>query len=300
MGRKRITLQIVLFFLLLVLIPLQVCAEKIFTVYTVNYPLTYFARRIGGVHIDVVFPVPAGVDPAFWTPGEATVRKYQQADLILLNGAGYEKWTKKFSLPMLRSIDTSKAFRENLLKAESTVTHSHGPGGDHSHGGTAFTTWLDFSQAALQAESIYKALSRKIPGHKSEFTKNFESLQRDLLELDAQMIALSARNPGIPLIGSHPIYQYLASRYKLNLKMVMWEPDVVPEAKEWQDFQDLLKKHPAKWMIWEGKPLPESVHRLNEMGLLEQVFSPCFAVPDEGDFLSVMQQNVHNMGLIFK
>ena len=29
------------------------------------------------------------------------------------------------------------------------------PGGDHSHSGTAFTTWLDFSQAAQQAEAIY-------------------------------------------------------------------------------------------------------------------------------------------------
>ncbi len=300
MGHKKVTIQIGLVFLLLILMPLRGHAEKIFTVYTVNYPLTYFAERIGGPHIDVVFPAPADIDPAFWTPDEETVQKYQQADLIILNGAGYEKWTKKYSLPMSRSVDTSRSFKKNLLQVETTVTHSHGPGGDHSHGGTAFTTWLDFSQAAFQAEAIYKALSRGIPDHKSEFTSNFQSLQRDLLELDKQMAALSARNPGIPLFGSHPIYQYLARRYKLNLKMVMWEPDAVPETNKWQNLQELLKEHPAKWMIWEGEPLPESIQRLKEMGMQEQVFSPCFAVPDEGDFLSVMLQNIHNIGLIFK
>lgn len=300
MGRKGITVHIVLFFLIFLLTPLQVCAEKIFTVYTVNYPLTYFAERIGGTHIDVVFPAPAGVDPAFWNPDTETVRQYQQADLILLNGAGYEKWTKKFSLPLLRSVDTSRVFRDDFLQVASTVTHSHGPNGDHSHGGTAFTTWLDFSQAALQAEAIYKALSRRIPERESEFASNLESLQQDLLGLDEQMTTLSARKPGVALIASHPIYQYLARRYKLNLEMVMWEPGEDPGTIEWNNLQNLLKEHPVKWMIWEGEPLPESIQRLKGMGIQGQVFSPCFAVPEQGDFLSVMQQNVHNMGLIFK
>ena len=34
----------------------------------VNYPLRYFAERIGGDVIEVGFPVPLDVDPAFWCP----------------------------------------------------------------------------------------------------------------------------------------------------------------------------------------------------------------------------------------
>ena len=37
-------------------------------IYTVNYPLKYFAERIAGEHADVVFPAPADGDPAFWCP----------------------------------------------------------------------------------------------------------------------------------------------------------------------------------------------------------------------------------------
>lgn len=289
-----------LFIILSLVMPLQVRADKLFTVYTVNYPLTYFAERIGGNHIEVIFPAPSGVDPAFWTPDAATVKNYQQADLILLNGADYEKWTRKVSLPMLRSVNTSRAFKDNLIHIESTVTHSHGPKGDHSHGGTAFTTWLDFSQAIQQAEAIYSALARRMPDHKTDFAKNFEALQNDLRALDEQMTALSSRKPEIPLVASHPIYQYMARRYNLNLKMVMWEPDLEPDQHQWQELEQILADHQAAWMIWEGEPLLSSSGRLKNIGVKSLVFSPCFSKASNGDFLSVMEQNISNISRLFE
>lgn len=286
-------------FILSLAIPMQAIADKKLTIYTTNYPLFYFAERIGGDNIEVVFPAPPDIDPAFWTPDTAVVRKYQKADLIILNGAGYEKWTKKVSLPMLRKVDTSKAFRENLIHIDTTVTHSHGPGGDHSHGGTAFTTWLDFSQAVLQAEAICEALIRKMPSNKNIFIQNFKLLQEDLLALDDQMLTLSDKKPAKPLFASHPIYQYMARRYSLNLRMVMWEPDKEPVGKEWKHLQELAQTHHADWMIWEAKPLSASAEKLYKMNIMNQVFSPCYAVPLQGDFLSIMQQNIENMADVF-
>ncbi len=289
----------VLFLILLFSLPLSATAEKKLTVYTVNYPLHYFAERIGGNQINVVFPAPANQDPAFWKPDEATVREYQKADLIILNGAGYAKWTQKVSLPMLRMVDTSAAFKNTLINVDTDVTHSHGPSGDHSHGGTAFTTWLDFSQAALQAEAIYKALSRKLPATEAVFAQNFEMLKKDLLELDRAMETMSAHKPGLPLFASHPIYQYMARRYNLNLKMLTWEPDEDPGAVQWKYLQEQIQEHPTTWMIWEGDPLSESSATLMKMGIKSTVFNPCFARPEKGDFLSVMQQNLNNMATIF-
>ena len=64
-------------------VPSLTIADTKLTIYTTNYPLSYFADRIGGESVNVVFPVPQGVDPAFWTPGAATVRSMQKADLIV-------------------------------------------------------------------------------------------------------------------------------------------------------------------------------------------------------------------------
>ena len=51
-------------------------------VYVVNYPLQYFAERIGGTNVQVEFPAPLEGNPAFWSPGFETVAAYQGADLI--------------------------------------------------------------------------------------------------------------------------------------------------------------------------------------------------------------------------
>ncbi|MBW1743769.1 MAG: hypothetical protein JRJ47_10130 [Deltaproteobacteria bacterium] len=53
--------------------PDSVWARSPLSVYVVNYPLKYFAERIGGDHVDVEFPAPKGTDPAYWIPNIATI-----------------------------------------------------------------------------------------------------------------------------------------------------------------------------------------------------------------------------------
>ena len=64
--------------------------------------------------------------------------------------------------------------------------------------------------------------------------------------------------------------------------------------------KEIVKEHPAKWMIWEGDPLPQNVAKLKEMGIESIVFDPCGNRPEDGDFLIVMKQNVENIREIFR
>jgi len=271
-----------------------VAAERLI-VYTVNYPLQYFAQRIAGDHAEVLFPASPDVDPAFWQPDAETIGDFQRADVILLNGAGYAKWVSKVSLPRRKLVDTSAGFREHYIETEGGPTHSHGREGAHSHAGTAFTTWLDFTQAVEQARAVRDALSRLMPDQADTFTANFRALERDLLDLDARLEAIVARDPAQPLFASHPVYQYLARRYSLNLKSVMWEPDAMPPESEWQGLAELREAHPAAWMLWEGVPSAENRERLRQHGVQSVVFDPCANRPAAGDFLRVMSDNVANM-----
>jgi zinc transport system substrate-binding protein len=132
---------------------------------TVNYPLAYFAERILGDHGSVSFPAPADVDPAYWSPAPEIISEYQQADLILLNGAGYAAWTANATLPRSGLVNTTAAITDRLIPVESTVTHTHGPAGDHSHGDTAFTTWLDPGIAIEQARAVLDAVVHARPQH---------------------------------------------------------------------------------------------------------------------------------------
>ena len=74
------------------------------------------------------------------------------------------------------------------------------------------------------------------------------------------------------------------------------EPDVVPADAEWQRLRYVTEDFPALWMIWEKQPLPETLRRLDEMGIGTLVFDPCANRPRQGDFLDVMQQNVQDLG----
>lgn len=271
-----------------------------FKIVATNYPLAYFAERLAGARARVVFPVPTDVDPAFWRPGVAAVGEMQKSDLILLNGAGYEKWLTQVSLPRLRLANTSLGFQDAYLRIENAVVHSHGPGGRHAHEGLAFTTWLDFEQAGKQARAVADAIIRKRPEWKSVVTGNLKPLLDDLAGLDAEMKQTVAADFRRPLLASHPVYQYLARRYGLNLKSVHWEPDEMPPDTEWSGLRGILKSHPARWMIWEAEPAPETAAKLRAMGIESVVFDPCANRPESGDFLNVMKRNVEALKAAFR
>ncbi len=269
-------------------------------VYTVNYPLQYFAERIGGDHVDVVFPAPADGDPAFWSPDIAAVAAFQGADLILLNGANYAKWVDKVTLPTSKMISTSESFRDDYIIVEGVVTHSHGPGGEHSHGEAAFTTWLDPALAIAQAGAVHEAMTSARPERAAAFQQGLDALEADLNALNESLRGLVEGKNETPLLGSHPVYQYLARAYELDLVSVHFELDEVPEPEGWRELQHLLEDHPARWMLWEGDPLAETADKLRELGVESVVFDPCGNRPAAGDYLSIMQSNVANMERIFE
>jgi len=277
----------------------SMAAEKL-TVYVVNYPLQFFAERIGGEHVNVVFPAPADVDPAYWMPDTPTIAAYQQADLILLNGAGYARWVNKATLPRFRMVITSAGFKEQYLETAEIPTHSHGSEGEHAHESLAFTTWIDFSFAAKQAKAIAEALSRKRTDLRQIFQKNYAALEKDLIALDITIKEVVSNNHARPLVVSHPVYDYFARRYGLNIRSVHWEPDDILTNEQMMELNSILKEHPAKWMIWEGEPVQASVDKLKTLGIDSLVFDPCGNVPQQGDFLTIMRQNVENLKPAFQ
>ncbi|MEK6223933.1 MAG: metal ABC transporter substrate-binding protein [Thermodesulfobacteriales bacterium] len=268
-------------------------------IYTVNYPLQYFAERIGDDKVNVYFPVPSDVDPAFWSPKREVVRQYQQADLILLNGADYAKWIDKVTLPKSKLLNTSKSFKADYIPLKDTVTHSHGPSGEHAHGEVAFTTWLDPLLAIKQADSIKEAFIKMMPESKDSFIRNYESLRKDLEDLNNKILNIVSSNPKEPLLSSHPVYQYLARRYDLNLKSVHWEPDEMPGADQLKELNIILENHPAMWMIWEDEPRVEIKDLLAEMHIQSAVFNPCSNDPGTGNYMEVMNKNADNLKQVF-
>lgn len=261
-----------------------------------NEPMAWVVGRLAAPLVEVRFRAAGAPDPAYWKPTTEDVLAMQEADLIVLNGASYEGWLKDVSLPTSRLVDTTAAVRDRLIEVAGTVTHSHGTEGEHTHTGTAFTTWLDPTLLIEQARAVEAALTVRWPEHDGLFADRLAALEADLVALDAELATAAASLDDRPLVFSHPVFQYLQRRYGLAGASVHWEPDVVPDAAQWQELEHLLDRAPAGLMIWEAEPLHETREGLAERCLEVVVVSPCSTPSPAGDFLDVMRQNAARLG----
>ncbi len=273
-------------------------ADKV-NVVAVNYPLHYFAERIATDSFSIDYLVAPEVDPAFWEPDDKALVAFQKADIVIRNGADYAKWMQVVTLPSTTMVDTSRAFSDRLIKVEGGA-HSHGEGAVHSHAGVAFTTWIDFSQAAMQAEAIAKRMTRYAPAEAKQIAENLAALEADLGELDQKMKSLAEKLRDRSFAVSHPIYQYWSRAYGIKIDALEWEPDMKLGEKEIADLKAVIAKSNPQWMIWEGTPGDENVKTLAQLGLSSLVFSPAANRPDEGDWLEVMHQNIKNLEEVLK
>jgi zinc transport system substrate-binding protein len=274
-------------------------------VYTTFYPTQYFAERIGGDLIDVVCPVPADQDVIFWMPDAAAIQAYQKADLILINGAEFCKWVQRVSLPASRVVNTARPFESDFVTFGHAAVHSHGEGGKHAHEGLDGHTWVDPVNAGLQAAEIRKALMKRFPEHKAAFAKGFALLAKDLEALDTTLKAYQAIDKNQPLLASHPAYNYIAKRYGWNIVSLDLFPEEMPSDEAFQGIKDVLKRHPAKHLIWETYPTKAIADRIRkELGLISIEFSPCELLSEDAqnsgtDYMSVMQRNLDNISVVF-
>jgi zinc transport system substrate-binding protein len=261
-------------------------------VYTVNYPLAYFAERIGGDAVSVRFPAPEKVDPAFWKPDPEIIADYQGADLILRNGAGYARWMAQASLPRRKLIDTSRSFRDAYLPGEESPVHQHGPAGEHTHGQIAFTTWLDPRQAIAQVRAIEAAFASRLSEDAAGFALRADALVIELETHDCEFAATLGTFEDEPLLASHPVFPYLARRYGLDLRSVTWEPEIDPGEAGWRTLDALLAEGTARWMLWEASPTEAIRRRLETWGIGVIVFEVVGNRPVLGDYFSAMNANL--------
>jgi zinc transport system substrate-binding protein len=122
----------------------------------------------------------------------------------------------------------------------------------------------------------------------AELRKRGEQLRGDLKKLDEEFRALRVTT----LLASHPVYNYLARRYRWDLQSVHWEPGENVTAAQWAEFDKLRLKHPATIMLWEDEPLPAVRAKLEKRGIRVVVFETCGNTPVTGDYLQVMQRNI--------
>ena len=93
------------------------------TVLTSFYPLYDFTTIIGGDKINVELLIADGVDPHDWNPSIRDIENMQKADMVVINGLGWENWVDNFS-----EINTSTTIVDtsaNIPSSKIIISSAH-------------------------------------------------------------------------------------------------------------------------------------------------------------------------------
>ncbi|MDC4920048.1 zinc ABC transporter substrate-binding protein, partial [Acinetobacter baumannii] len=135
--------------------------------------------------------------------------------------------------------------------------HEHGEaeGHDHhhDHGDHDPHAWLDPVLAEKMAENIKDQLVKLEPEHEKTFTKNYESLKKDLEQLDKDFKQTVDKADKKEILVSHAAYGYWEKRYGIKqISVLGLSPTEEPSQKQLENIVKTAKEHNIKYIIFES------------------------------------------------
>jgi zinc transport system substrate-binding protein len=190
------------------------------------YPIFEFVKKVGGDRIEATSLIPVGVEPHDFDPTVQQVQNAETADMIVLNGAGFEG-EQLTNLNANFVIDTSKGLNlttgtyedpEDNVQANEVSIDPH--------------IWLDPLLARQQVEQVRDGLIQIDPRNADYYTKNANSFISELDNLDRTIRERLSDCEKRDFIAFHDAFGYFANRYGLTQHSIQGlspEAEILPQ-----------------------------------------------------------------------
>ena len=265
--------------------------------------LNEFSQNIGKEMIDVTLLVPMGADPHDWEPTIRDRERLQKADVIIVNGIGYEHWIGSFDSNDNQGIivDTSNGI--STLDSEKHDDHAkeddhdgHEEEDKHNHENLDPHIWLNPVYAQLQVKNIANALSNSDPTNKNYYQSNAAIYNKELDLLDSK-IRTELSGCKTDFITFHNAFSYFSEEYGLTQHTIISSNDshgeVTPQTLE--NIISLARELNIKVIFAEESTSTKTSQVIaDEIGGKVLVLSPLEIVSDE-TYVEKMTQNLNNL-----
>jgi zinc transport system substrate-binding protein len=256
--------------------------SKIFAIASF-YPLYEFTKEVGGDKVDVSLLVPQGVEPHDWEPTIKDIQKIHQADLIIINGNGFENWIDKIDSSKVSIINSGRSFGWSNSNEPTEPFDYH--------------YWLNPISAKLQIKDITNGLIEADPENEIYY-KNAKTAYD--LKLDTLHLKIKAGLDGCKkdFIAFHDAFSYFAHQYDLNQHTVIQSnsPHGEPTSKKLENVLELAKILEIDTIFSEeGVDSRTSKVVANELGGQVLVLSPLEVVEDDSSYIEKMEENLSNL-----
>jgi ABC-type Zn uptake system ZnuABC Zn-binding protein ZnuA len=166
-----------------------------------------FTRVIGGDKIKLTGILKPNVDPHDYEPSPADLDAIANADILVINGVGMEKWlddTVKSAGFHGTTVDTS-----NGVQIRQGANAKEEPAGDPH-------IWQNPLNAKVMVANIERALAAANPADAAYFQRNLNVYTAKLSALDAEVARQIDSLANKKLVTNHDAFGYYVDRYHLD------------------------------------------------------------------------------------
>lgn len=278
------------------------------TVYTSFYPIYDWTKKIGGNKVDVVNLISPGGEVHDYEPTTQQMVGMEDADLIIINGAGMEEWIEDLNTSLSSKIvDTSDQVTLLTKDAEEEHDHEVEEEDDHDHGIYDPHTWLSITNAKTQMTNIANALAETDPDNASYYTNNLQANLVLLNGLQSQYDSVLSAYAGQSFVVSHAAFGYMAHEYDLEqLGLSGMESDEEPDAQTLATMIDYINDNNISVVFYQSalnSKVAESIAEQTNatVGVLNTISSLSQEQIDAGyDYITLMAQNLVSLQTAFE
>lgn len=231
-------------------------------IYTTVYPLEYFTQRIGGNYVEVSSIYPPGSNEHTFEPTQRDMMNVADANYFFYIGLGLEGFVenakKSLQNENVKFVETAANVSKDKLAVstghDDEDEHTHATTDQHSHENNHVDPHVWMSPIISQdlALSIKDALVKAQPNHKAEFEKNYQSLVKDLKNLDSDFKTMANKAPNKNFFVSHAAFGYIAGTYGLNqVSVAGLNSQDEPSQQKLTKIVDQAKKDHIHYILFE-------------------------------------------------
>ncbi|HEX9342606.1 MAG TPA: metal ABC transporter substrate-binding protein [Actinomycetota bacterium] len=180
---------------------------KVLKVVATTTQVQDFARVIGGDRIKLTGVLKPNVDPHDYEPSPADIDAIAQADLVVKNGVGLEKW--------FDDAVRSAGFTGTVVDASQGVKIRSGNGTAEEKTGDPHI-WHNPRNAKVMSANIERAFAAADPAGAAAFKANLDAYDAKLTSLDADIARQVSGLANKKLVTNHDAFGYYVDRYGLE------------------------------------------------------------------------------------
>lgn len=251
--------------------------------YASFYPIYDFVKKIGMEKVNVSTVVPPGIEPHDFEPTAKQVVELQNADLIFINGAGFEEWLDRIG-------------NDNIVELSKGLSIENADSVPDPH------IWLDPVLVKNLSTAILDALITRDPQNADYYrNNNIEfNTKLDILNSDIKNNLTDCRLNDF--IAFHDAFGYFANRYGLiqhSIEGLAPEAGVNPQSVS--DAINLSRQLNISVIFGEENIDPRLSETIaNEIGGRVLLLNPIELISQEEqdlgeDYISKMYDNLNNL-----